>query len=182
MAGPAPRSKHAERGQQAAAPGGIGDGRIAPDEARRDGAPPDIKGDRHADGETEKKQDAERRVAPELLQGIAQDDPQRPQLPRNGLDHVHPETGAEDAVALLEQGAGEAGPAQVADLGVQLLGLHQQGAAEALGLVELRDGRLALGAVPGDVGAFLGLAFLGLRSELAQALPAGLELREPARR
>ena len=77
--------EHAERGQKAAAPCGIGDGGIALDEARRDRAPPDIKGDRHADGETKKKQDAERSAASKLLQGIAQDDPQRPQLPRNGL-------------------------------------------------------------------------------------------------
>ena len=48
--------------------------------------------------------------------------------------------------------------------------------AEPLGLVEFRDCRLALGTVLGNVGAFLGLAFLRLRSELAQALPAGLEL------
>ena len=58
--GTAPRSEHAERGKKAAAPCGIGDGGIALDEARRDRAPPDIERDRHADRETEKKQDAER--------------------------------------------------------------------------------------------------------------------------
>ena len=71
----------------------------------------------------------------------------------------------------------KAGPALIADLGVQLLGLDEAGATEPLGLVEFRDGRLALGPVLGHVGAFLGLALLRLRPKLAQTRLAGLELR-----
>ena len=88
---------------------------IAPDETRGDRAPPDIKGDGHTDGQPEKEKDPERGAAPKLLQGIVQDDSQGPKLPRNGLQHIHPEARAENAIALLEQGTGESGPAEIAD-------------------------------------------------------------------
>ena len=61
--------QHAERREEAAAPRGIDDGRIALDEARGNRAPPDIKGDGRADGEAEQEQDAERGAALELDPG-----------------------------------------------------------------------------------------------------------------
>ena len=144
----------------------------------RDGAPPDIERDGDAEGQAEQQQDAEGRVAPRAgrarrtgrcrcarnSRGIAW----TTFIQRLGL-----------RMPSLCSNRARVKPARRRSpiWALELLGLHQEGAAEALGLVELGDGGLALGPVPGHVGAFLRLAVLGLGAELAQARLAGLEPR-----
>ncbi len=89
---------------------------------------------------------------------------------------------AQDAVALLEEGPREARSPEVADLPSQLLGLQEDGAGEALRLVEFCYGSFALGAILGSVRALLRLPVLGLRPELPQIAPCSPRGAASARR
>ena len=66
------------------------------------------------------------------------------------------------ATAAQVPGAGEGRPASIDDLGGDLLRLNQERPPETLGLVELGNGGLPVGALARDVGAFLGLSLLRL--------------------
>ena len=118
-----------------------------------------------------------RRIPREALDRILRDDAQSGEVARKVVRRRHPEVGAEDAVGPLEQRAREDGAAAVAHLGGQLLGLDQDGAGQPLRLIEFGDRALPLGAVAGDVGAFLGVVLLGLGAELFEPRLGGFELR-----
>ena len=174
-----PEQQDAERGQEAAAARRLVDRGIARDRAagRRGGARHRARSRRRARARGAAGCRRSPRAA-DRSSGIAQDGADAPANSRGmAWATLVPEVGAEDAGALLEQGAGEEPPGAGRRSGWRAARLDEERAAEALRLVELRDRALALRPVPGDVGAFLRLALLRLGAELVEPGLGGFELR-----